>query len=315
MNPTEKKNRYLGCLTGLAVGDALGTTLEFKSPGSFEPINDMIGGGPFELEAGEWTDDTSMALCLAASLVERSGFDPMDQLERYCSWFGDGYMSSTGICFDIGSTVSSALTSYRMNPRPNPGSTDKYSAGNGSIMRLAPIPMFFGSDAKLAIEFSAKSSLTTHGATTAVDACRYFGGLIWAALTGVPKDVLLSSMYSPLGEGWTTQPLCTDIAEIADGSFRSKQPPEIRGTGYVVDSLEAALWAFHSSEDFSSGSLLAVNLGNDADTTGAVYGQIAGAYYGYDCIPKHWRMKLKYRDLISDYALKLMREGGASTGL
>src|SRR5437773_11032287 len=108
----EQADRYRGCLLGLAAGDALGTTLEFESPGSFRPISDMVGGGPFDLAPGQWTDDTSMALCLAASLLEQGTFDPMDQLARYWRWYREGYLSSTGTCFDIGSTTSLALMQY-----------------------------------------------------------------------------------------------------------------------------------------------------------------------------------------------------------
>ena len=104
----ELRDRYRGALLGLAVGDALGTTLEFKRPGSFAPITDMVGGGPFGLKPGQWTDDTSMALCLAESLVECRGFDPVDQLRRYCRWYREGHLSSTGRCFDIGNTTRAA---------------------------------------------------------------------------------------------------------------------------------------------------------------------------------------------------------------
>jgi len=307
----EREDRFLGCLTGLAVGDAVGTTLEFRSPGTFKPIDDMVGGGPFDLEPGDWTDDTSMALCLAASLVEKQAFDPVDQLERYCRWHHEGYMSSTGTCFDIGNTVRSALDNYRMNRKPDSGSKDPSSAGNGSIMRLAPVPMYFGSDALAAVEHSGQSSLTTHGTTACVDACRYLGGLIWGALNGVPKGQLLSANFSPLSDTWRSQPLCPAIAEIAEGSFKRRKPPEIRGTGYVVKSLEAALWAFYSSDDFRTGCLLAVNLGDDADSTGAVYGQLAGAYYGYIAIPEAWRAKLRHRELISALAKQLMQRSSA----
>lgn len=300
-----KKDRYLGCLTGLAIGDAVGTTLEFHFPGSFEPIDDMVGGGPFGLKPGEWTDDTSMALCLASSLIEKQGFNLTGQLDHYCRWAQTGYMSSNGLCFDIGMTVSKALRRYRESRYPYSGSTDPYSAGNGSIMRLAPVPMYYGSDASLAIEYSGESSRTTHGETTCVDACRYYGGLIWGALNGVSKEELLSSRYSPLGDQWLKVPLCQEIEAVASGSFKSKQPPEIKGTGYVVESLEAALWAFHNSVDFKSGCLLAVNLGDDADTTGAVYGQLAGAYYGIDSIPATWLGRLAHREMIQDIAAKL----------
>ncbi|CAN5472697.1 ADP-ribosylglycohydrolase family protein [soil metagenome] len=286
------EDRFLGCLLGLAIGDAVGTTLEFETPGAFQPISDMVGGGPFRLNPGEWTDDTSMALCLATSLREKQDFDARDQMERYSRWSSQGYLSSNGVCFDIGNTVSAALDRFQIGGQPYSGTTDPSSAGNGSIMRLAPVPMFYGNDAIRAIEFSAQSSKTTHGARSCVDACRYLGALIWGALNGIAKDDLLAAYYAPTGVHWDTELLCSEIAEIASGSFKEKQPPEIRGTGYVVRSLEAALWAFFRSDDFRTGCLLAVNLGDDADTTGAVYGQLAGAYYGRKGIPEAWLNRL-----------------------
>ena len=180
----EQIEHYRGSLLGLAVGDALGTTLEFKAPGIFQPVKDITGGGPFHLKPGQWTDDTSMALCLADSLIERKGFNPVDQLERYLRWYREGYLSSTGDCFDIGGTVSSALARFEKTHEPYCGSTDPHSAGNGSIMRLAPVPLFYANEPEEAIEKSGESSRTTHGAPTAVDACRYLGGLIVGAVNG-----------------------------------------------------------------------------------------------------------------------------------
>jgi len=161
-------DRYRGALLGLAAGDALGTTLEFMPPGSFTPVKDIVGGGPFRLKPGQWTDDTSMALCLAESLVERKGFDPVDQLERYVRWYREGHLSSTGSCFDIGNTVSGALQQFEETGKPDCGPTDPMSAGNGSIMRLAPVPLFYLQRPREAIERSGESSLTTHGAPAAV---------------------------------------------------------------------------------------------------------------------------------------------------
>ena len=300
-----KELRYKGCLVGLAVGDAVGTTVEFQSPGSFPIVTDMIGGGPFHLEPGQWTDDTSMALCLAESLVTCRKSDPTDQMERYVRWHEDGYMSSTGSCFDIGNTVSKALSLFRRTGNPIAGSTAPHSAGNGSLMRLAPVPLYFASDPAAAIAMSAESSKTTHGARTCLDACRYFGGLILGAVSGVKKEELLSKRYEPLENIWQATPLCPEIDIIACGSFKQKDPPEIRGSGYVVESLEAALWAFHRTSTFREGCLLAVNLGDDADTTAAIYGQIAGAYYGFTGIPEPWREQLAHLDLITQLALKL----------
>ena len=292
MSDAAVRDRFRGCLLGLAAGDALGTTLEFKRPGSFEPIDDMVGGGPFHLQPGQWTDDTSMALCLATSLIERGGFDAADQMQRYVRWWREGYMSSTGCCFDIGNTVSAALSRFVEHGDPYAGSTDPHSAGNGSLMRLAPVPMFFAGHAAEAIATAADSSRTTHQAQEAVDACRYFAGLLVGALRGVDKETLLSPGYCPVEGLWERNPLAEKIARVADGSFKDRKPPDIRGTGYVVDALEAALWAFHNSDGFHQGALLAVNLGDDADTTGAIYGQTAGAHYGAKTIPAAWRDKL-----------------------
>lgn len=302
--------RYRGSLLGLAIGDALGTTLEFRPPGTFSPLSDMVGGGPFNLKPGEWTDDTSMALCLAASLIECRGFNARDQMERYVRWMQDGYMASNGRCFDIGGTVASALWRFGQDNNPFAGSTSPDTAGNGSLMRLAPIPLFYAANAEHAITFAQESSRTTHGAATAVDACRYYAGLIVGALRGVDKDTLLADRYCPLPDYWQNQPLAAEIAAIATGSFKKGQPPEIHGGGFVVHSLEAALWAFYHSASFAEGVLLAVNLGDDADTTGAIYGQLAGAFYGEQALPRTWRERLARLELIVQLAEELYTLSG-----
>ena len=295
-------DRYRGSLLGLAAGDALGTTLEFRAPGSFEPITGMAGGGPFNLKPGQWTDDTAMALCLAASLVERRGFDPVDQMERYRRWYREGYLSSTGRCFDIGNTVRAALERFERTREPYCGSPDPFSAGNGSLMRLAPVPLFYACDLRQAVAKAGDSSRTTHGAVEAVDACRYLAALIAGAVNGASKEELLSGCYEPVLGLWREAPLAPKIAAVAVGSYKKNNPPAIRGTGYVVDCLEAALWAFYHGSTFQEGALLAVNLGDDADTTGAVYGQLAGAYYGEEGIPAEWREKLAMREFIAKLA-------------
>ena len=313
MTEVGARPRFRGCLLGLAVGDALGTTLEFRVPGSFELIDDMVGGGPFGLDPGQWTDDTSMALCLAASLIEMEGFDPSDQMRRYVRWWREGYMSSTGRCFDIGNTTRYSLSRFVDTGDPYSGPTDAMSAGNGSLMRLAPVPMYFAGDPAEAIALSADSSRTTHGAEEAVDACRYFAGLLVGALRGVSKEDLLSPLYCPVEGYWERSPLSAKVAAVAGGSFKHKDPPEIRGTGYVVDTLEAVLWAFHHTGDFREGALRVVNLGDDADTTGAVYGQLAGAYYGADSIPAEWRQRLAMGAEIESLADRLFERGNRFT--
>ena len=297
-------NRYRGSLVGLAVGDALGTTVEFKRPGTFEPVADITGGGPFGLAPGEWTDDTSMALCLAASLLEQQGFDPNDQMQRYVRWYREGYFSCTGHCFDIGNTVAAALGRFEKNGDPYAGSKDPSTAGNGSIMRLAPVALFYGAQPVKAVQFAAQSSLTTHGAVAAVEACEYLARLIVGALNGDDKEKLVGAEDGQI-QLLRDATYESSIARVAGGSFRDKKPPDIKGTGYVVESLEAALWAFWSTENFDDGALAAVNLGDDADTTGAVYGQLAGAYYGIDAISSDWVEKIAMRDDIVAMADRL----------
>src|SRR5690606_15081424 len=167
-----------GALLGLAVGDALGTAVEFKRPGTFEPLTDMVGGGVFNLAPGEWTDDTSMALCLAESLVERKSFDPRDQLTRYLRWLRHGDHSVKGYCFDIGVTTRHALISFEASGKPFSGPTEADTAGNGSIMRLAPLAIAYAHDPREAVRLAAESSRTTHGAFDCIEACRYLSALI-----------------------------------------------------------------------------------------------------------------------------------------
>lgn len=291
-------DRYRGALMGLAVGDALGASVEFMPPGTFPPLTDMVGGGPHELRAGEWTDDTSMAICLCESLVERDAFDPADQLRRYLRWYREGYRSSTGRCFDIGITVRQALERFEQTGCEWCGSTDPRTAGNGSLMRLAPVPLFYARDPRAALDRAGDSSRTTHAAPEAVDACRWFAGLVVGALSGVVRAELLGERWSPVPGYFDAHPLSPAVDEVACGSFQRRRPPEIQGSGYVVRSLEAALWAFHHTDDFEAGCLAAANLGDDADTTAAIYGQLAGAYYGIDAIPARWRERIVMPELI-----------------
>lgn len=291
------RDRFRGCLLGLAAGDAVGTTLEFRMRGSFEPITDMVGGGTFRLKPGEWTDDTSMALCLAASLTERKGFDAKDQMDRYVRWLKEGYMSSNGRCFDIGNTVAGALTWYRQAGEPYAGSEHRRRAGNGSLMRLAPVVLYFSrAPREEALKFAELSSRTTHGARECLDACRLFAEMLLRALEGAPKEAILFD-HEP--------GLAPNIAAIARGDYRDKTEARIRGTGYVVASLEAALWCFLNTDSFEAAILRAANLGDDADTTAAICGQIAGAYYGESAIPRHWLERLVMADEIRAMADRL----------
>ena len=297
------QDRYRGCLLGLATGDAVGTSVEFQPRGSFVPLTDMLGGGPFNLLAGQWTDDTSMALCLATSLLERDGFDARDQMERYCRWADQGYLSSTGRCFDIGGTVAAALSRFQRSGEPFAGSTHPHSAGNGSIMRLAQVPLFYFPDLEATERYAADSSRTTHGAAECIDACRLLARIIYRALQGKTRDTVVHGDRKTFsGKG--------KIVAIASGAFQDKAIRDIRGSGYVVESLEAALWCFTNTDSFREAVLLAANLGDDADTTAAVCGQVAGAFYGAAEIPAGWLEQLAQRAKITYLAEQLFDRAG-----
>ena len=287
----------MGSLLGLAVGDALGTTVEFQARDSFSPVTDMVGGGVFRLAPGQWTDDTSMALCIAASLVETGAYDPRDQLARFLHWYRDGYLSSTGRCFDIGNQTRAALEEFEATGEPYRESVGGMSAGNGSLMRLAPVAMAFCDDPEAAGRFSADSSRTTHPAVECVEACGAYGRLIAAAIEGASRTELYV-LAADLAEQVTNP----DLATILRGSYRVKERDEISSSGYVLHSLEAALWALARTDDFLEGALLAVNLGDDADTVGAIYGQLTGALYGRSGIPESWRNRLHDVGMIEDLA-------------
>lgn len=284
------KDRYAGSLAGLASGDAVGTTVEFRSRGTFPLVTDMAGGGPFGLAPGQWTDDTSMALCLAESLLAKNGFDARDQMGRYLNWWTSGYLSSTGERFDIGLTVRGALERFQRTGEPYSGSTDPHSAGNGSLMRLAPVALFFFPQVGQVVRFSAESSRTTHGAPEAVECCKLLSYILTRCLAGLSKHEVLNATGLALQE--------PNVAKLAAAVYIEKTQNMICGTGYAVASLEAALWCFSSTSSFESAVLAAANLGDDADTTAAIVGQVAGAFYGLKGIPKHWLRRLHLGDEI-----------------
>jgi ADP-ribosyl-[dinitrogen reductase] hydrolase len=299
------RNRFRGCLLGLACGDAVGTTNEFARRGTFRSIADMVGGGPFGLRPGQWTDDTSMALCLAASLIECEGFNPRDQMDRYLRWLREGYFSSTGRCFDVGNTITRALALYEATRDPFSGPTEPDAAGNGSLMRLAPVPMYYVGDISKAVHYSGESSRTTHGTREAVDACRLFGAMLVLALRGESKERILREGHRSV---IPASDLAPRIEYIAAGAYMEKDADGVRGSGYVVACLEAALWCFHTTDDYREAILTAANLGDDADTTAAVSGQIAGAFYGVEAIPEGWLERCAMADEIGGMA-DLLYEG------
>ena len=302
-------SKFRGALLGLALGDALGTTLEFSARDSKPKVTKLTGGGPFNLKSGQWTDDTSMALCLAHSLIRCEESVLADQIKLYWYWWREGAFSVNGECFDIGNTVMSALYKYETEKNVYAGSTSPDTAGNGSLMRVAPAALFAFSSPKEVARICGESSRTTHGAVEAVDACRYFGVLIHGAIRGVPKHKLTTELYTPTKGMWDGRAaLAPKVVEAALNAHK-KTRDQIKSSGYVIDTLEAAIWAFHHTDTFEDGAVLAVNLAGDADTVGAVYGQLAGAYYGEMQINPEWIRELAKFHIFYLYADKLLRFG------
>lgn len=284
-------NRMKGCFYGCAVGDALGSPLEFKWRRDKTPlVTEMIptdnhGGLP----AGCWTDDTSMMLCLAASMVARGGkCDARSELTHYWEWFRNGYLGVNGTCVDIGTTTRRSLLYFHQNDEPI-SEADDLDQGNGSLMRIAPVPILCWNDPEKAYATGAESSVTTHIHRNCAVICGIVSSILARCIAKpCTKDEVLEMLNSMVH-------LADDprLQEILRGEFRDKLRCHISSSGFIMDTLEAALWAFFSTGDFEAGAILAVNLGRDADTVGAVYGTIAGAFYGYDAIPSRWLKALQ----------------------
>lgn len=293
------KNKYLGSIFGLAVGDALGAPVEFKARDSFPPVKMMIEGGPFNLKAGQWTDDTSLALCMAISLIEKKHFDPSDIMSRFYEWYKNGYLSCTGHCFDIGNTTKKSILRFEETKDPYGGLASDFPA-NGSLMRLAPIPLFFYSHANDVLHYAELSSKLTHASPLAIDCCRALAFLITSALNAKSRDDFFSYKKGDLN--------CSSLVEaILLGSYKNKERAQIISNGEAINTLEAAMWAFYETDNFNDGVLLAVNLGDDADTVGAVYGQLAGAFYGIESIRQDFLDKIYNDTLLENVALDLYK--------
>ena len=270
------EDRAIGALVGLAIGDAWGTTLEFTTRDSRPRLGGIEGGGPFQLQPGEWTDDTATALALADSLLAHPRLDETDLMERFARWMDEGEYSCTGRCFDIGVTTRTALARFKETRDPFAGSTNPRSAGNGSLMRLAPVAIRHWNDPVTLRDVASRQSRTTHGAPEAVDACVAYAEVLAAAIAGYPRSEVLRGRAQTSHAG--------AIANIMAGSWRGKHRDAIASTGYVAHSLEAALWCMGRTGNPYDAVCDAVNLADDADTTGAITGQLAGALYGLAAI-------------------------------
>lgn len=269
------RGRFLGALIGLAVGDAVGAATQYRRPGKFAPVGDMLGGGPFDLPRGAWSDDTAMALCLAESLLESNGFDARDQVERYQRWQSQGHLSATGQCVGITAATARALALAQWRRQPFSGSHDPQAQDPEALSRLAPVVMYFFAGGAAAIERAAESARTTCQAPAVLTACRTLAEALHAALRGQPREVILA------------------------------QAPAVRGQTAPA-ALAAAFDCFALTSNFRDAILAAANLGGDSDAVGAVCGALAGAHYTASAIPALWRNSLMRQELIEGFADRLL---------
>lgn len=263
-------DKSLGCFRGLAIGDALGAPVEFKGYNTFEPVSFYQPTIHFGLEPGQWTDDTSMSLCLSKSLIKDHGYNSYTVMDNYVDWFQNGHLSSTGQCFDIGAHTREALNDYMSNSELYLSDiTD--SAGNGTIMRLAPAAIVSTSlNVEESNDLFVVSAIDTHYNYVASETTAFFGLLLRFLILGYSVDEAFTlSVDSVFQDSSGLQEKLLNVHE-----------KNISTSGYVVDSLCTAWWAFTTTNNFYDAVIKAVNRGGDADTIGAITGQLAGAYYG-----------------------------------
>ncbi|KQM81655.1 ADP-ribosylglycohydrolase [Sphingomonas sp. Leaf23] len=295
LSPEDADDRAQGALLGLAIGDAVGTTLEFQ-PRDARHVEDMVGGGPFRLDAGQWTDDTSMALCLADALLADRRYQPRTFARLLVRWYREGYNASNGRCFDIGNATRTAIEGHEAEDGRWQGNASDHTAGNGSLVRVAPVAIAARSALDVTWRLSGGQSRATHAALEAISACQLLGMRLHHALRGAPRAVVMSPWIATL----------SPRAQIINaGEYKHKTRDQIRSSGYVIDTLEAALWAVWHGETFEEAVLLAANLADDADSVAAVAGQLAGAIHGLRGIPERWMEQVTLGRRIAQRATQL----------
>jgi ADP-ribosyl-[dinitrogen reductase] hydrolase len=303
------RERFQGAMLGLAVGDALAAATQFRRPGSFAPVGDLLGGGPFDLPRGAWSDDTAMALCLAESLAECEGFDPADQLERYGRWQREGHLSATGQCLGVTAATARALAAAPWRPQPLAGAQLRSLLDAEPLSRVAPVVLHAYAAPEEAITLAAEAARATCQAPRVLDACRLLAAMLHAALRGETRE----RVVAPPADAFGDRALHREVARIATRSYDDDYtPPAADGGALAV--LDLARWCLASTSSFRAGALRAVNLGGDSDVIASVYGQLAGAHYGVAAIPAAWRAALAHAELIGELADRLLRNALLQAG-
>lgn len=284
------RERFVGALLGLAVGDAAAAATQYRRPGQFDPVGDLLGGGPFDLPRGAWSDDTAMALCLAESLLECGGFDARDQVARYHRWQTQGYLSATGQCLGITAATARALAKAQWRRHTFAGSHDPQVQDPEPLSRVPAAVLYFFADAAEAVGEAAEAARTTCQAPAVLGACRSLARALHAALSGQPRELIL------------------EAGRAADTPVRdagAQAPTDLAGATAPA-ALAAALDAFERTHSFRDAVLAAANLGGHSDVVTAACGALAGAHYTAGAVPTLWRNSLMRQDLIEGYADRLL---------
>lgn len=299
----EARNRAQGCLLGLAIGEAIGSAAEYLPRDSFDPLEGMSGGGPLNLAPGEWTDGTAMALCLAHSLLDSETVDQFDFMSRLQAWLEDGENACQGHCVAVGDTTRAAIEEFIEEDEPSAGSSAADTAGNGSLIRLAPLAIFGRTYGEMVFFLAGKQSRSTHATIECLDACDLLMAQLIDALSGADRDTALRPhirQFSP------------NTLAINGGEWREKSREDVRSSGYVIDTLDAAIWAVGTSYDFEDAVLKAANLGGDPASVACVAGQLAGAIYGRSGIPGEWQETVAWAPRLIELADRLAEAGPAA---
>jgi len=303
-----KITQIKSALFGVAVGDALGVPVEFNSRQTIaqNPVTDMIGYGTYHLPAGTWSDDSSLAFCLAEALTQK--FDVNTIGHNFVKWYQENFWTPRGSVFDIGITTRQAISRLAQGERPDlAGSFDESSNGNGSLMRILPL-LFYIQDKPIneRYEITKKVSSITHGHIRSVIACFYYLEFAKQILLGKNKFEIYTDLQTEITKYLTS--LSINPIEIAifnrllKNDIHELHEDKIQCSGYVLHTLEASIWCLLTTDSFEEAVLQAVNLGGDTDTTGAVTGGLAGLLYGFNSIPKKWLQKIARYDDIDNLA-------------
>jgi ADP-ribosyl-[dinitrogen reductase] hydrolase len=315
------RNRFLGALIGLAVGDAVAAATQYRRPGSFTPVGDMLGGGPFDLPRGGWSDDTAMALCLADSLLERDGFDARDQVERYRRWQQEGYLSATGQCVGITASSARAIAMAQWRRQAFFGSHDPSQQDPEPLSRVAPAVLFYFATSGEAVNQATEAARTTCQAPAVLEACRALARAVYAAVSGQPKAVVLEKAVlavapnmggATAGGGPVHSGFGSPSGAAGVGGPGAAPAPRVGSSAPAA--LAAAVAAFGATDNFRDAILYAVNLGGDSDVVAAACGQLAGAYYGVKAVPTSWYNGLMQKELIVSYADRLLAHAMVGLG-